>query len=977
MAAEPPKSTPPIEPLELIDLGPEDSPLPEFQAQGRLELDASAAAQPPPSGFIAPEEEASALEALLGLGPRPGSAVASRPDVSTTFSAMPTLELDDTPPAPRLTNARPTQSRANAPNALVMADDPQPMMDGDTFEMAEEVSPADVVQNQADLGFSERTPESINTAALQAASRLPEEEAKAAQVVVPTAAGAATSKSVAVAQTSASSGPSSEARYVHHKQRSWLIPAGLAVAILGGAGTWYWRSHNATTDAAQTAAEIAIAASATSAKRAPMPRVEPPKKARPHLSLVPVAPLPAPKADALTTKNVDTLDYASLQTGSQALSQTKDAALYGVHLWSLFRLAAAFDDAVAQASLAHALQKTSGRLSPLGQLAQVGHKVLSSRPEASLVALHGLKGAAAKLPQAHWLNLWASGRAKGSGFAPLPTQLHALEHLGAGAQAQPDAQVLLAQWWLHADAKHAGTVADWAQAAQKRGDAGTQARLLAVLIEAEAWQVLDTALGAPEADDQAATRAALVQASPAHQDLLWRLRVHRHVRMGNFTAAMRLAEQRAQAEPKHAEAQAEWQRLADYLTPDARPAVAANDNNKTSDPAADMMQASRQLFEAIAQGNHDAAASPISKMLALSASLPTPWAQLAEAERQGNWKDAAHTLDGLLWRDPTIGDPVDDMLQLIELTHRGGDSARASIEAQALVKSLPHDDRPPLLLAQMAHEEHHADDQVHWLNTILERHPHARAHTLALAMALTDANRAPEALTALSTLATLDPEARDAEFLYVQGRAMGRTNPVAARTVLLASAKMKPQVKTYVLLSETEQARGQLDDAGDAMRKAMSLAPEQWDLKVKLARLLVPRKGYKEAAEVLQQVLRDEPKATEAAELLGDVLHEQGELARAAETYAQACKAKDAPAPLLLKLALLQMHELKDLPAAEKTLRRAVATDPSLPEPYYYLGLALHDRNADAEAKKELQTYLRMSPDGAFVSDAKEAMQGL
>jgi tetratricopeptide (TPR) repeat protein len=470
-----------------------------------------------------------------------------------------------------------------------------------------------------------------------------------------------------------------------------------------------------------------------------------------------------------------------------------------------------------------------------------------------------------------------------------------------------------------------------------------------------------------------------VQAAPAHQDLLWRLRVHRHVRLGNFTAAMRLAEQRAPAEPKHAQARAEWQRLADYLTPEAKPKEVqpASNADKPVDPAADMMQASRQLFEALAQGDHDAAATPISKMLALSASLPTPWAQLAEAERQGNWKTAAHTLDGLLWRDPTIGDPVDDMLQLIELTHRGGDSARASSEAQALAKSLPHDDRPPLLLAQMAHEEQHTEDQIHWLSTVLERHPHARTHTLALAMALTDANRAPEALTALSTLATLDPEARDAEFLYVQGRAMGRTNPVAARTVLLASAKAKPQVKTYVLLSEVEQARGQLDDAGDAMRKAMALAPGQWDLKLKLARLLMPRKGYKEATAVLRQVLDDEPDATEAAELLGDVLHEQGELASAAETYVQASKAKDAPATLLLKLALLQMHELKDLPAAEKTLRRAVAKDPNMPEPYYYLGLALHDRNADADAKKQLQTYLRMSPDGAFVSDAKEAVLGL
>lgn len=317
------------------------------------------------------------------------------------------------------------------------------------------------------------------------------------------------------------------------------------------------------------------------------------------------------------------------------------------------------------------------------------------------------------------------------------------------------------------------------------------------------------------------------------------------------------------------------------------------------------------------------------------------------------------------------------MLQLIELTHRGGDSARAAQEAEALVKNLPHDDRPPMLLAQMAQQVHHSDDRVHWLSTILERHPHARSHTLALAMALTDANRAPEALTALSTLATLDPEARDAEFLYVQGRALGKTNPVAARTVLLASGKQKPQIKTFILLSEIEQARGQLDDAGDAMRQAIALAPEQWKLKVALARLLMPKKGYQEAAEVLGRVLADEPGALEAAELLGDILHEQGNIEEAAKMYARAAAPKDASAPLLLKFALLQMHELKDSLAAEKTLRRAVATDPKAAEPYYYLGLALHDRNAGADAKKQLQTYLRLSPDGPFVSDAQEAMQGL
>lgn len=139
-------------------------------------------------------------------------------------------------------------------------------------------------------------------------------------------------------------------------------------------------------------------------------------------------------------------------------------------------------------------------------------------------------------------------------------------------------------------------------------------------------------------------------------------------------------------------------------------------------------------------------------------------------------------------------------------------------------------------------------------------------------------------------------------------------------------------------------------EAVAAFREARRLAPHRKDIRSHLAQFLVTIHEYKEAEELLLDLLRDDPHNFELLSGLGYCLVERGEFERGRHAFEQALLRRSDFVPARLALAQLDIQQGD----AEKALERL---NPLLEErPYDYkgrfaMGTALQAVGRSAEAK--------------------------
>ena len=158
---------------------------------------------------------------------------------------------------------------------------------------------------------------------------------------------------------------------------------------------------------------------------------------------------------------------------------------------------------------------------------------------------------------------------------------------------------------------------------------------------------------------------------------------------------------------------------------------------------------------------------------------------------------------------------------------------------------------------------------------------------------------------------------------------------------------------------------------------SLELEPELTAASLSLAHIAIERRSFPQAVAALEQVLAKNPQHAKAAELLGDALVELNKPREAVARYVVALAAGGENPGILLKVAKLQIDSLGQTEESVKNLRRAVKADPKLADAHYYLGLALKDNSQLGEAKNELQAYLRLSPEGEYAADVKQAIADL
>jgi Flp pilus assembly protein TadD len=210
--------------------------------------------------------------------------------------------------------------------------------------------------------------------------------------------------------------------------------------------------------------------------------------------------------------------------------------------------------------------------------------------------------------------------------------------------------------------------------------------------------------------------------------------------------------------------------------------------------------------------------------------------------------------------------------------------------------------------------------------------------------------QADKAIQALTRVVNENP-------LSVQGRlslaqayvvAHDMTNAIRALEEIVED---EPRVAN--MLGQFQEQAGRLKDAADSYTKALAVAPNSRELKVRRIAALLGAKDFQRAAEFAAQAQMQHPDDLRFTQLRAHALEEMGDAARAITVLEPAAKANPNDAATQLALAdLYSMAGRKQ--EAERTVRQLVALEPGNADALNYLGYLL------ADSGKQLDEAIRL-----------------
>lgn len=325
-----------------------------------------------------------------------------------------------------------------------------------------------------------------------------------------------------------------------------------------------------------------------------------------------------------------------------------------------------------------------------------------------------------------------------------------------------------------------------------------------------------------------------------------------------------------------------------------------------------------------------------------------------------------------LWREPIAVDPIGVVLALADAQHRSGNVEKAQAYVESLRVNVGADERVGKAVARTG-----GAAALEYFEQAAQKTPDDLAVQLQYAQALIEAGKPIEAQTKLDALAKKPEGAVSAEVMRLLGRAWMTRDSVKARSYANDAIHASADAPNFTLLGEIEKSQQRFDEAIDAYRKAVKADSTNNVVRTRLARVQIQRGQWQDAAVQLRDIVQHDPMNISALELLGDALRDLGKPREAIVWYKKALELSPESATLMMKFARLQLNELGMVQPAMKSLRRVVQLHPELADAHYFLGYALKDMGKTAEAKTELEEYLRLAPGGEYAEDVKKDLQDL
>ncbi len=210
--------------------------------------------------------------------------------------------------------------------------------------------------------------------------------------------------------------------------------------------------------------------------------------------------------------------------------------------------------------------------------------------------------------------------------------------------------------------------------------------------------------------------------------------------------------------------------------------------------------------------------------------------------------------------------------------------------------------------------------------------------------------QADKAVQALTRVVNENPQS-------VQGRLALAQAYVVARDVNNAIATLEEIVddepRVANMLGQFQEQAGRLKDAADSYTKALSVAPNSRELKVRRIAALLGAKDYQRAADFAATAQMQHADDLRFPQLRARALQEVGDTSRAIAVLEPVAKAN--PNDATTQLALADMYSTTGRKQdAERTVRQLVAFEPGNADALNYLGYLL------ADSGKQLDEAIRL-----------------
>jgi tetratricopeptide (TPR) repeat protein len=245
-------------------------------------------------------------------------------------------------------------------------------------------------------------------------------------------------------------------------------------------------------------------------------------------------------------------------------------------------------------------------------------------------------------------------------------------------------------------------------------------------------------------------------------------------------------------------------------------------------------------------------------------------------------------------------------------------------------------------------------------STVLERRPHARAHT-NLAAELKAAGQSDQALTHLKLAASEDPDAQ-----YLLGSALIELGNVREAVPWLQRFVSSNPTNPYIASARQELAdalyrEGRLAEAIAQQEIVVSSNPNHAVGRLNLAKLLMAANDFNRAAVEYREYLRQEPGNLAAATGLGIALASAGRTDEAVEAFRQASRidSRDVAAKQGLVETLLRTGRVAE---AEQEARAVVGAFPDDAIARYLLGVTLEAQGRIDAAVMEFEAAAKSAP---------------
>jgi tetratricopeptide (TPR) repeat protein len=253
----------------------------------------------------------------------------------------------------------------------------------------------------------------------------------------------------------------------------------------------------------------------------------------------------------------------------------------------------------------------------------------------------------------------------------------------------------------------------------------------------------------------------------------------------------------------------------------------------------------------------------------------------------------------------------------------------------------------------------------------------APAHA-ALAEVLLEQKKYDPALAEIDRYLELDPgKPRGLRVRFDVLKAKG--DKAAAAAALDTLVKADPGHESAVRLFNEGAEAVRADDNAAAvqyLKRSLEMDPALDPAYVALGGLYLRHKQYKEARELVDQLLQREPNNLEALTLRAEALKGLGDKAgmQQAEAALKAATTSQDVSPDALFKQGITLYNAGNIKEARATFERVAAAKPDFAKVHYMLGLSYANLNETAKAKEHFETFLKLAPNDPDAGTAKEML---